>query len=276
MSQQAIAGRVLELLTLGLNGKDSEGLVTLEIFEILEHQHPQLNCPILRRREGASQYAVFPSQVRRFIILFHSLFTDPQDLWFVFSAQHDCRAGKCAPTAFRMQRQERKDTTRIDKLIEHANNNQFIVNMFALHNAELLREVLPRSLIKPVPLYTDRRRRHNEIAAQLRIDGSQKRAETNAKRKRTRQANKAKAGKRALAAQAAEASRLHTSKDQDAEGDGKSQSSQDSGNEDDSGQDDNEQEEMDHSEEGDSDSNEDMSEDHTGDDQHRKKRRRLQ
>lgn len=62
--------------------------------------------------------------------------------------------------------------------------------MHALHNAQLLRETLPRSLTEPQPYLVDRKAKHYELAANLRVTGPLKRAETAAKAKATREKNK--------------------------------------------------------------------------------------
>jgi hypothetical protein len=99
---------------------------------------------------------------------------------------------RCQPSALRPQMQERQETSRTVALIAHEDDNHFVINLHALHNATLLRKILPRQLTAPKPLYEDRRARHNEIAAGLRITQAEKRARTAAKTKATRDANKAK------------------------------------------------------------------------------------
>jgi hypothetical protein len=80
----------------------------------------------------------------------------------------------------------------MDSLIGHTNDDHLIVNMFGLHNANLLRKALPRDLVTPVPLYNDRKVHHFAIAANLRVSQTAKRAITQAKRKATLAAKKAK------------------------------------------------------------------------------------
>lgn len=58
--------------------------------------------------------------------------------------------------------------------------------MHALHNAALIRETLPRHLAAPKPYLADRLGKHNELAAELRVSGPTKRAETAAKTKATK------------------------------------------------------------------------------------------
>jgi hypothetical protein len=88
--------------------------------------------------------------------------------------------------------QERQETSRTVSLISHEDDGHFVINMHALHNATLLRNILPRHLTAPKPLYTDRIARHHEIAAELRVTQTEKRARTAAKTKATKEANKVK------------------------------------------------------------------------------------
>jgi hypothetical protein len=100
--------------------------------------------------------------------------------------------GQCRPSALRPQMQERQETTRTVSLIAHEDDEHFVMNLHALHNATLLRNILPRHLTAPKPLYADRKARHCEIATSLRVTQAAKRSLTAAKSKATRDANKAK------------------------------------------------------------------------------------
>lgn len=64
--------------------------------------------------------------------------------------------------------------------------------MHALHNAHLIRETLPRDLVKPTPYFEDRRAKHDEFAAELRVTGPARRAEALQKGKETRARNEKK------------------------------------------------------------------------------------
>ena len=105
---------------------------------------------------------------------------------------HDCRLDKCHPSVLCPQMQERQETSRTVSLISHEDDGRFVINMHALHNAILLRNILPRHLTAPKHLYTDRIAQHHEVAAQLRVTQVEKRACTAAKSKAMREANKAK------------------------------------------------------------------------------------
>ncbi|KAJ7852212.1 hypothetical protein B0H14DRAFT_3137185 [Mycena olivaceomarginata] len=89
-------------------------------------------------------------------------------------------------------RQERILTDLTELQTKHSDNPRFILNMHGLHNAHLIRDILPRSLTVPVPYLSDRIVSHRRFAAQLRQLGPAKRAETQAKSKATRDRNKKK------------------------------------------------------------------------------------
>ncbi|KAJ7477558.1 hypothetical protein FB451DRAFT_1454379 [Mycena latifolia] len=63
---------------------------------------------------------------------------------------------------------ERVESEITDKYIVHNPLDRFIINCHAFHNAHLLRATLPRDLLAPIPLFEDRRSKHDELAAQLR------------------------------------------------------------------------------------------------------------
>ena len=101
---------------------------------------------------------------------------------------------RCRPTASRQERQERQTTNRQISLVAHNDDDHFIINMHAFHNAGLIRKALPRSLVAPTPLYNDSRARHFELAVHLREAQTVKRATTKSKAAATCALNKAKKG----------------------------------------------------------------------------------
>ena len=126
-----------------------------------------------------------------------------QNIRFIFNAQHHCKSGNCKIRT-RTQIQEREQTTRTIPHMEHADDNKFLVNMHAIHNASLIRETVKTVYGGPKPYFgMDRRSHHNAAAARLRVSGPKKRAEANEKRKATRERNKS--AKRAQAAEEANA-----------------------------------------------------------------------
>ncbi|KII84492.1 hypothetical protein PLICRDRAFT_179320 [Plicaturopsis crispa FD-325 SS-3] len=174
-SSHPVFGRITEIIT--ADGSDpQQDLVTLEEFHLGGARHPEFDMPVLGRSPGLRKLVTVSSQSIQFII----------------SVQHDCRRGKCEPSAFRNQMQEREVTDRQIRLIAHSDDDHFVLNMHALHNASLIRKLLPRTLTAPAPLFADRRARHYELAALLRISQADKREKTAAKMKATRETNKAK------------------------------------------------------------------------------------
>ncbi|KAJ7756797.1 hypothetical protein DFH07DRAFT_773023 [Mycena maculata] len=155
------------------------GLVTIEHFLVSEELHPDFEMPVLQRPVGPSL----------------RLITVQADaIRFRFSAQHDCRLVDCQPTALHPIVQERQETAQSTKLISHGDDDHFIVNMAALHNATLLRRALPIALTVPRPLYSDRKAHHYGIAVGLRVSQVMKRARTQEKRKATMAAKALKKG----------------------------------------------------------------------------------
>ncbi|KAJ3713977.1 hypothetical protein DFJ43DRAFT_1043883 [Lentinula guzmanii] len=167
-----IIGRITEIL-LQEGSAGSSGLITIEQFDLGTNIHEDFQCPILRRSASSISVSVHSSDVQ-----------------FRFSAQHDCRLGNCQPTRRVNQIQERVITERVQQLLEHTDDDNFIVNMYALHNAAVLREALPRSLWKPVPLYDNRRLRHDKLVQTFAITSAEKRANTQEKAQATKARNK--------------------------------------------------------------------------------------
>jgi hypothetical protein len=96
--------------------------------------------------------------------------------------QHDCNLHECQPTGSRQERQERHLTERVVQLIQHSDDSHFVLNMHAIHNAHLLRRVLPRHLIQPRHLHEDRLAFHTEAALRLSRTKAEKKAAEQAKK----------------------------------------------------------------------------------------------
>ncbi|KAJ3737709.1 hypothetical protein DFJ43DRAFT_1128788 [Lentinula guzmanii] len=103
---------------------------------------------------------------------------------FCFLAQHDSQ--RC-----RLQIQNRQITEWTQLLLNHANDDNFVINMYGLHNAMILCEALPQHLWKPAPLYENRRAKHDEIVEVLVVTQAAKRAQTQEKTRATKERNKA-------------------------------------------------------------------------------------
>ncbi|PSR72987.1 hypothetical protein PHLCEN_2v11153, partial [Hermanssonia centrifuga] len=113
-----------------------------------------------------------------------------KNVLFVFNAQHDCRHCGCKLTGEIRIIQEREETRRTQKNLEHAPVERYLVNMHALHNAAAMREILPRHLWSPKPYLNNRMEKHAEYATHLRMTGPTKRAAAVAKSAETRARNK--------------------------------------------------------------------------------------
>jgi len=102
----------------------------------------------------------------------------------------------CEASTLQEQVQEQQVTTRTEKFIQHKDDNHFIINMYAIHNATLLRKSLPRYLIAPKALYQNCQIHHATVAAGLRVNQTAKRARAQEKRKETQAQNAEKKRKR--------------------------------------------------------------------------------
>ncbi|KAJ6607045.1 hypothetical protein B0H10DRAFT_2439794 [Mycena sp. CBHHK59/15] len=148
--------RTIEILLLPKGGKAAEGLLVIDRYDVGEALH--------------RHYHTW-SRVQRW---------SPQMLFSLSSM--------FSTTATRVR--ERQESDMLVHSIVHSNDTQFVVNMHAFHNARLLRKVLPVALTKPRCLYTDRRKRHDELAVELAVQQKAKRAETQRKVAATREKKK--------------------------------------------------------------------------------------
>ena len=106
--------------------------------------------------------------------------------------------------------QEREVTDISEAAVEHQGPDIFIINTAAFHNAHLLRRVLPRDLIRPIPANdtTTRERLHHQHAAKLRATSTKKRKEREVEaEKKTIEAAVAREKAQQLEKEAAEAMR---------------------------------------------------------------------
>ena len=84
------------------------------------------------------------------------------------NVQHDCWGSSCPSTGTRIQIQERENTSRTIKIVEHADSEHFVVNMHAIHNASILHKLFPSHLYSLPPIANDRVALHHSLAAKLR------------------------------------------------------------------------------------------------------------
>ncbi|KAG9089457.1 hypothetical protein FS749_001317 [Ceratobasidium sp. UAMH 11750] len=177
-SQNTIIGRILEILL--ESGSDTNGIIVIDRFDVAEQRHPVFDMPMLIQKTADACYTtVVPCY----------------NIDFAINVQHDCLTLHCPNSAIEMIRQERRNTTLERQTVEHRADALFIINMHALHNARRLREVLPRSLIEPVPLHPTQARQDfiAEAARNLHEKQSARRVEMSRKRQAARAAREREA-----------------------------------------------------------------------------------
>ncbi|KAJ7182641.1 hypothetical protein C8R43DRAFT_1083606 [Mycena crocata] len=165
-------GRTTKIIAQERDGipSTSNVAVLIELFIVLEVKEERLNMPLL-----------IPSPETKLVHV------KPKEILFTFNAQHDCVGCKCS-TAPVPVRQERIITERTELQTQHSPEARFLINMHGLHNAHLIRDILPRSLTA-----------HHRLAAKLRQTGPAKRAEIQAKAQATKARNKQTKAKMASA-----------------------------------------------------------------------------
>ncbi|KAJ7691414.1 hypothetical protein B0H17DRAFT_867957, partial [Mycena rosella] len=144
----SISGRISDILA------DTTGavLVVLEVFQICSSRDEVYGMPVLVRRHSEVEFSIVPAK----------------NIKFKFNVQHDCRSAKCDAAGVRLRIQERVESDQVENYIIHKSLDRFLINTHAFHNAHLLRATLPQNLVAPIPLFTERRAKHDELAAQLR------------------------------------------------------------------------------------------------------------
>ncbi|THV03142.1 hypothetical protein K435DRAFT_652024 [Dendrothele bispora CBS 962.96] len=163
-------GRLIEILSPSPNTQkdrdDPEYILTIEDFVLGKDRHPEFDMPVLWR----------PGQHDLDSPIFITASTE--DILFRLSAQHDCRMTGCKPTRARVVRQERKATSRRVMDLTHADDDRFVINTHALHNASRLQNFLPRHLVEPKPLHQDQQAFHEGVAKSYRESQAKKRKAT--------------------------------------------------------------------------------------------------
>ncbi|KAF7377205.1 hypothetical protein MSAN_00140200 [Mycena sanguinolenta] len=128
--------------------------------------------PVLTRRDDETTFSILPTK----------------NIKFDFNAQHDCFSAKCEASGIRAIMQERVESDKTENFIVHTQLDRFILNMNSFHNPHLVRATISRDLWAPVPLFDNRKAKHDEFSARLRntrASKAAKRQETVA-RKRAR------------------------------------------------------------------------------------------
>ncbi|KLO11010.1 hypothetical protein SCHPADRAFT_930212 [Schizopora paradoxa] len=81
--------------------------------------------------------------------------------------------------------QEREETSVLVSVVKHGDEDHFVVNAHALHNAQLLRQVFPPELFKTPDITVNRSSFHMKLAEKIRDEMRIKKAATKAKRAAT-------------------------------------------------------------------------------------------
>lgn len=91
-----------------------------------------------------------------------------QSILFHYNVQHDCYHGHCQASGVRQLKQEHVLSGKTENFVEHKTEyDAYIINLHALHNAHLLRGVLPRELVRPLPFAVDRISHHRNVIVTL-------------------------------------------------------------------------------------------------------------
>ncbi|KAI0741214.1 hypothetical protein C8Q76DRAFT_609125, partial [Earliella scabrosa] len=132
-----VMGRIEQLVA---HPSGKYALILLDVFEVSGTLHPTFRMPYLVRRHGERSLLLIQSKAVK----------------FAFNVQHDCAYASCAATGNRHARQEHVESEVTETYIVHKDVPRFLINMHSLHNPHLIRSVLPRTLVAPVPISEDR------------------------------------------------------------------------------------------------------------------------
>ncbi|KAJ7801780.1 hypothetical protein B0H14DRAFT_2614969 [Mycena olivaceomarginata] len=194
-TSEVAAGRSAKILVPAESHSTAEALAVVYKFLVSDTRDDRLDMPQLMT---ANQTVLVKPEVggaftaQNFIAFYP--YVIPQHLLFKFNAQHDCRRFPCRLVESVGPRQERSQSKLTQKIISHSENTRFLINMHALHNAHLIREMLLCHPTAPRPFFADRQVKHFEFAAALREVGPEKRALALAKGQATKARNKQEGG----------------------------------------------------------------------------------
>ncbi|KAF9468999.1 hypothetical protein BDZ94DRAFT_1357550 [Collybia nuda] len=151
----------------------SSAIVIIKTFIMSDVADPRLNMPVLLCADKL-------------------LLVSPAIL-FIFNSQHDCRGAGCKVVEEAQPVMQGRNVTKLKQAaVIHAEDTRYFLNMHALHNANLIRDTIPPHLSKPKHYFTDRQAKHIQFAEKVRVSGPEKRAQTVAKAKATRERKKGK------------------------------------------------------------------------------------
>ncbi|KAF9786365.1 hypothetical protein BJ322DRAFT_1099898 [Thelephora terrestris] len=167
--RHTMVGRILKIAVT----KTRREYVIMEDFNILESRDHRYGMPTMQANPE-QRYQVVP----------------PANISFLFNAQHDCEGGECGYTIDETGEHDGQPTAKTKRTITHSTHDKYFINTHALHNAYRLREVLPRSLMEPVPYVSNCEEFHHRMVRKLQKANPKKRARAKEKAKDTRERKK--------------------------------------------------------------------------------------
>ena len=171
-------GKIVEMLT-----HRATAIAVVDVYQVASTRDTTFDMPILARCHDEVSRVIIAANVSNVILnVGHSHRHILQAIKFEFNVQHDCRLAKCSATGTRPRVQERTDSEAMEQFIVHEPIDRYLINTHSFHNADLLREALPRSLVAPQPIFNDREAKHHELAALLRVSQSKRRDQLKAQR----------------------------------------------------------------------------------------------
>jgi hypothetical protein len=183
----------------------SQSYIVLEHYQLQQARHERYQMPLLSYRFGEKRSLILSPKVSEAIFVsavlgyVTSVALPIQAVSFSFNVQHDCVHMGCTDSGRGHQTQERLQTTIETRHLEHTHapldRDRYIINLHSLHNPHLVRQVLPRRLVEPIPLLapTEREQRHRAYAEQFATKLSRRKTDTATKRAQTLAALKAAA-----------------------------------------------------------------------------------
>lgn len=105
---------------------------------------------------------------------------DLQDLLFTINVQHDCIGGNCQATLNQPEVQERISTGRSRTVMQHTEDDKYILNIFVFHHFDELAALIPPHFLNP------RQSRSTAERIQLRVAAAGVLREQNQTRETTR------------------------------------------------------------------------------------------